>query len=243
MTNILVIGASSAIGQAFISQSSSTNVIAISRQTIDLADELPNVTALQCDYSEADIACCTDRLRDDAGTFSHVVICNGILHGKDEDDLFDDLFPEKTLNDLNERHLSRVLHANAIVPALWISALMPIIKGKTPCKVAVFSARVGSIGDNRLGGWYSYRASKSALNMLLKTASIEYARRAKNVKLIAFHPGTTDTDLSKPFQANVSPEKLFTPDFVAQQLRQVMDNADIDGELSYKDWENKDIIW
>ena len=79
--------------------------------------------------------------------------------------------------------------------------------------------------------------------MLLKTAAIEYARRAKNVKLIAFHPGTTDTALSKPFQRSVSPDSLFTTEFVAEHLVNIMNNQTVDGELSFIDWENEAIAW
>ena len=109
--------------------------------------------------------------------------------------------------------------------------------------MAALSARVGSIGDNRLGGWYGYRSSKASLNMMLRTLSIEYARRAKNVKIIAFHPGTSDTPLSKPFRRSVPNEKLFTPQFVAERLCGIMHNAEIDGQLSYLDWDNKSIPW
>ena len=83
----------------------------------------------------------------------------------------------------------------------------------------------------------------NAANMLLKTAAIEYARRAANVKIIAFHPGTTDTALSKPFQKNVPQNKLFTPDFVAERLIGIMNTTAVDGELAYLDWDNKTIQW
>ena len=109
--------------------------------------------------------------------------------------------------------------------------------------MAALSARVGSIGDNHLGGWYAYRSSKAALNMMLRTLSIEYGRRVKNVKIISFHPGTTDTALSKPFQASVPSDKLFTPEFVAGRLYGIMAEAEIDGQLSYLDWDNKAIPW
>ena len=131
--------------------------------------------------------------------------------------------------------------ANTIVPALWLKLLHKTLAGKLPCVVAVFSARVGSTSDNRLGGWYAYRASKAALNSLLKTFSVEYARRLKNVKLIAFHPGTVDTALSKPFQASVPEQNLFSPAFVADQLVNIMASAEIDGQLSYLDWAGKSI--
>jgi len=118
---------------------------------------------------------------------------------------------------------------------------MPLLSKQTACRVTVFSARVGSVSDNRLGGWYGYRASKAALNMMLKTASVELKRRAKGVKLVSFHPGTTDTSLSKPFQKNVPEGKLFTPDFVAQQLLSLESRLVLDGELSYLDWQGQEI--
>jgi len=111
------------------------------------------------------------------------------------------------------------------------------------CVVAVLSARVGSITDNQLGGWYSYRASKAALNMVLKSAAVEYRRRLPRVKLLAFHPGTTDTALSRPFQRGVAPEKLFSPEFVARRLAQLLDQLQPDGELSYLAWDGSSIEW
>jgi NAD(P)-dependent dehydrogenase (short-subunit alcohol dehydrogenase family) len=97
--------------------------------------------------------------------------------------------------------------------------------------------------ENRSGGWHAYRASKSALNMLFKTAAIECARRAGNVKLIAFHPGTTDAALSRPFHASVPKDALFSPRFLASHLVDIMKQQHIDGELSFVDWKNESIIW
>lgn len=93
------------------------------------------------------------------------------------------------------------------------------------------------------GGWYSYRASKAALNMLIQNAAIEFARRAKNVKLLAFHPGTVDTPLSAPFQRNVPHGKLFTPDYVARQLLDLLTQLPLDGQASYLDYAGKEISW
>ena len=163
-------------------------------------------------------------------------ICNGLLHN-------DHLWPEKRIEDIGLDALQEVFSVNSFIPILWLKALLPLVKGDTNCIITTISARVGSINDNRSGGWYSYRASKAALNMLLKTASIEFARRAKNVKLIAFQPGTTDTPLSKPFQTAVKAEKLFTPAFVAQRLAEIMSRQKADGELSFIDWENTKIDW
>jgi NAD(P)-dependent dehydrogenase (short-subunit alcohol dehydrogenase family) len=129
------------------------------------------------------------------------------------------------------------------VPALWVSHLARVLRRSTGCSIAVLSARVGSIGDNRLGGWYSYRTAKAALNMFLKTAAVEYARRAPKVKLLAFHPGTTDTGLSRPFQKGVPEGKLFPPGFVAQRLLALLHEVTPDGELSFMDWDGKPIPW
>jgi NAD(P)-dependent dehydrogenase (short-subunit alcohol dehydrogenase family) len=153
------------------------------------------------------------------------------------------MVPEKRFEDISENNLHEILQCNTIIPALWMKVLFRILKGKKDCVVSVLSARVGSIQDNHLGGWYSYRASKAALNMILKSLAIEYRRRAKNVKILAFHPGTTDTALSKPFQSSVASNKLFTPQFVAEKLSTIMDTIIIDGELSFLDWDGKVISW
>ena len=131
--------------------------------------------------------------------------------------------------------------ANTVTPMLWLKHLTTKIKSKNSCKIVIFTARVGSISDNKLGGWYSYRASKAAINMLIKSAAVELARRAKNIKLISFHPGTTDTPLSKPFQKNVPNGKLFTSEFVASQLLNIVENTEVDGQASFLDWQGKTI--
>lgn len=231
----LVIGASSAIASALIQALSARQyqVVAVSRRAAN--GDHPDVRWLQCDYSPAQIADTVAALRDKPLTWRRVFICNGVLH--------DEAMPEKRLEDLSLETLEARLRSNSIVPMLWLQALLPILRGKTPCHIAVLSARIGSIGDNQLGGWYSYRASKAALNMLLKTAAIECSRRAKNLKFIAFHPGTTDTPLSAPFQASVPEDKLFSPAFVAEQLLALCDNCPVDGQLSYLDWAGKAIDW
>jgi len=168
--------------------------------------------------------------------FSHVFICNGLLHSAN-------LAPEKRLEDIDADNLLSVLQANTIVPMLWLANLAPLLKSKTQCCIAIFSARIGSIEDNRSGGWYAYRASKAALNMLVKTASIEYRRRAGNVKLIAFHPGTTDTALSKPFLASVPKDRVFTAEFVSDSLLQILDRLERDTTAEFLDWAGKPVSW
>jgi NAD(P)-dependent dehydrogenase (short-subunit alcohol dehydrogenase family) len=177
-----------------------------------------------------------DGLSEFKGSFAKVCICHGILHGEK-------MFPEKRMEEMSVDMMQSIFYANTIVPSLWLKLLRKLVAGSVECKVACFSARVGSTGDNALGGWYSYRASKAALNSLMKTFSIEYARRAKNVKLIAFHPGTVNSEMSKPFHGTVPEGKLFEPSYVADCLSRLMDELNIDGELSYLDYAGKPIPW
>ena len=132
---------------------------------------------------------------------------------------------------------------NTILPALWLKYVELILKGTEPAKLVFFSARVGSIGDNKLGGWYGYRASKSALNMIIKCAQIECQRRAKNISLISYHPGTVETKLSKPFQSNVPKDKLFTSDFTVAQLLKIIPTLSAENGPHYIDWQGKTIPW
>ena len=238
----LVIGAGGGIGSAlvsaFLSDVKVGHVFAASGSDIITVNtpSSSNVTWLPYKYDESSISGVVDHLCELQARITRICICNGILHGEN-------LRPEKRLEDLNTESLQTVLYANSILPMLWIKALRSLCKGDRKCCIAVLSARVGSISDNQLGGWYSYRSSKAALNMLLKTAAVEYSRRNRNVKLIAFHPGTTDTALSKPFQSAVRAKRLFTPDFVASKLLEIMDSADVDGELSFLDWQGETVGW
>lgn len=151
--------------------------------------------------------------------------------------------PEKRLEDLDASSLARIFAVNALGPALLIRHLLPLMRREDKAVLAMLSARVGSIGDNRLGGWYAYRASKSALNQFLKTASIEARRRFRNVIMLALHPGTTDTALSAPFQANVPEGKLFSSDFAAERLLAVIDQAGLDDSGGFRAWDGSEIPW
>ncbi len=233
----LIIGASSEIGQALIAQllaaPTKTRIVAVSRSPLKLPAA---VRTLNCDYTPEAIAYVGQELSSHSGSFERIVICNGILHRGE-------LQPEKRLEDLKLDNMAEVFRINTFVPALWLQALAPLLRSTQACRVALLSARVGSISDNRAGGWYSYRASKAALNMLIQSAAIEFARRAKNVKLVAFHPGTVDTPLSAPFQRNVADGKLFTPEYVAKQLLEILRELPADGQASYLDYAGKTIDW
>ncbi len=236
----LVVGAGGGIGGAVLDllcrRGDHEVVYAVSRSPVPAGRAAtPGLKWLACDQTPEGVAEVVGAL---AGgpPLDRVVICNGVLHGEG-------LQPEKAIERVDPQAMLSVLEVNAVLPILWLGALMGELRRTPGAVVAVLSARVGSIGDNRLGGWYSYRASKAALNMLLKTAAVEMARRAPAVKLLAFHPGTTDTPLSRPFQGNVPPDKLFTPEFVADRLLGLMDSALPDGGLDYLDWAGSTIPW
>jgi NAD(P)-dependent dehydrogenase (short-subunit alcohol dehydrogenase family) len=117
------------------------------------------------------------------------------------------------------------------------------LKHDTRSILATISAKVGSIGDNQIGGWYGYRASKAALNMFIRTTAIEYKRTCPNVIMVALHPGTTDTRLSLPFQRNVPPEKLFSVDRTVSQLLTVMNNLTPIDSGEFFSWDGSRIVW
>lgn len=234
---ILISGASSTIAQALIEQfrqDSKLKICAVSRRHKNI--EHDNIQCIASDYSESHIAQIVKQLQQSDIPLTKVFICNGILHDSE-------FMPEKKLEEFEPKVFEQVLQVNTIIPSLWIKHLVDVVNHALPCTITAFSARVGSISDNRLGGWYSYRASKAALNMMIKTSAVEYARRAKNAKLLAFHPGTTNTALSKPFQRNVPAYKLFTPEFVAEQLLRVIDSIEYDRQASFIDWQGKEVCW
>ncbi len=238
----LVIGASSSIAIELIKQlyeaQGSGEVIAVSRSknAFFSQEQYSSVEWLQCDYSEGSIKEIVSQLAHHKGQISRIYICNGILHGTE-------IFPEKKLEELDMISFQQIMDVNTVIPALWLKHLKSLLVRKQDCVLTAFSARVGSIEDNRKGGWYTYRASKAALNMILKTASLEYRRISTGCRFLAFHPGTTDTPLSEPFQKSVPKGKLFTPEFVAKQLIAIVDALELEPTIQYLDWEGKSIPW
>lgn len=222
MNAVAIFGASGAIGGAFVDAISDTypdaKIYAFSRTKkefdrcnvhslcVDISDERSIEKAAQSIDSKLDL----------------VVIGTGMLHGYD-------VAPEKSLKELSSDKFEELFAINTIGPALLIKHFAPKLTRKNKSVLAALSARVGSINDNRLGGWYAYRASKAALNMIIKTASIEVARRNENAVLIGLHPGTVDSELSKPFQGNVPKNKLFEPKHSVSMM------LDVIGRVSAED--------
>ena len=230
----VVVGAG-AIGSAlcrFWQEECGYRVVALSRRPMDGVD----YDWLVSDYSEDSLKAIVESLQQESISIDRLVITNGFLSS-------DGISPERKLADLDPEKLHEVLAVNSVLPAMILKAFMPLIRASSAPRIAVLSARVGSIDDNRLGGWYAYRASKAALNMLLRTASIELKRLNRRAKLIAYHPGTVDTPLSKPFQRKIPSDQLLTPEFAARRLDEVLLEADGAGELSYLDWRGETIPW
>jgi NAD(P)-dependent dehydrogenase (short-subunit alcohol dehydrogenase family) len=169
-----------------------------------------------------------------AGATLHLVICaTGVLQAAGR-------APEKRLADLDATTLSRVMAVNAIGPALLIKHLHGLLAVHERSLLAVLSARVGSIGDNRKGGWYGYRASKAALNMFVRTAAIEVARRRPLAVLAALHPGTVRSGLSAPI---IGSADATAPEDAARHLLKVLDGLDAAQTGSFHAWDGQPIPW
>lgn len=165
---------------------------------------------------------------------SLVIVATGLLHADGKD-------PEKALRDLDPGWLGHLYAVNAIGPALVAKHFLPIMAKSGRAVFAALSARVGSISDNRLGGWYGYRATKAALNMLVRTLAIEERRRNDRAIVVALHPGTVDTALSRPFQGNVQPGRLFTAERAALQLLDVIEGLAVPDSGKLFDFEGKEV--
>lgn len=216
MATGLIIGANGGIGAALVAALAASGrydrVIAAARREPDALP--PGVDYHPIDIADpASIEAAAARI--DA-PLTRVVIATGTLHD-------DTAGPERSLRDLDADRLAHLFAINTIGPALALKHFAPLLAKDQPSAIACISARVGSISDNRLGGWYGYRASKAALNQIVRTAAIELARSHRQSVCVALHPGTVDTGLSKPFQRGVPTEKLFTPAYSAERLLGVLD--------------------
>ncbi|WP_208327782.1 SDR family NAD(P)-dependent oxidoreductase [Janthinobacterium sp. 75] len=186
--NALVLGASGAIGAAFV----------------DLLSAMPRCASVcglhrhstpRLDFTDENSIAEAARELATKPRYHLIINAAGMLHDGN-------LMPEKRLADLNYQQMQAIFQTNTMGPALVMRHFLPLLDGE--CAImAMLSAKVGSIGDNQLGGWYSYRASKAALNMLVKTAAIELARNQKHSVLVALHPGTVNSRLSRPFRGEL----------------------------------------
>lgn len=221
--NVAIIGASGGIGGAVVDALSDCpqveRLCAFSRQGSRF-DENPGIFSARLDLLNEDSIRSAAALLQETGPLHLVFIATGILHQDGG------LQPEKTWSSLDPDAMERALKINTIGPALAAKHFLPLLAKNRKAVFAALSARVGSISDNQLGGWYSYRASKTALNMLLKGFSIELARRNDSALCVGLHPGSVNTELSAPFQRGVPAAKLFSPTTSAQHLLTVIDSLE-----------------
>lgn len=227
-----IVGASGGIGRAFAdllaSDAHVSQIHAFSRSPVDWNSNKVHSHFLDLTDEESIEKAVSDVA--ESLPLDVVIVASGILHREGE------LMPEKTMRDLNSKALAEVYAVNTIGPALIAKHFLPKLRRHHKTAFAALSARVGSIGDNRLGGWPSYRMSKSALNMLIRTMSIEQARLLPESIVVALHPGTVDTQLSRPFSKRVETSKLFSPTLAATQLLQVingLEQSDSGGFFAY----------
>ena len=187
---------------------------------------------------EGSIEAAAEHVAERCGARLHWLInCAGVLHEGDG------IGPEKKLGDVDPERLRRVFEVNTFGPLLVAKHFVGLLRHDDRAVLANLSARVGSIGDNRLGGWYAYRASKAAQNMCTRNLAIELGRRAPNVICLALHPGTVDTDLSRPFQRNVPAERLFDADVAAARLLGVIDACRPGDSGRFLAWDGQPIPW
>jgi NAD(P)-dependent dehydrogenase (short-subunit alcohol dehydrogenase family) len=225
----LVIGGSGGIGAALVRglTARGVTVTALSRNAPN-PDQRIDIT------HEAGVEAAAARLREEA-PFATIAVATGLLHDAGAS-------PERALRDLQREKLERSFLVNAIGPALVAKHFAPLLPTEDRGVFAALSARVGSISDNRIGGWYGYRASKAALNMLVRTAAIEIARKRPQAIVVTLHPGTVDTALSAPFQRGVPAGKLFTPDQSAGYLLDVIDRLEPGDSGKCFAWDGKEIL-
>ena len=231
--NVAVVGASGGIGQAavqLLSDDPSVGLVhafsrdatnsrdgKVHRLPIALLDEQSIISAVEFAASRAPL--------------DLVFVASGMLH-RDRA-----VQPEKTMRALSMSAMSEVFNVNTIGPALLAKHFLPAMRETGKTVFVALSARVGSISDNRLGGWVSYRPSKAALNMVIKTIAVEQARRRPESIVVSLHPGTVDTALSKPFSAGVSKISLFTPEHSAACLLKVIDGLNVADSGGFFAWD------
>ncbi|MEM8977025.1 MAG: SDR family NAD(P)-dependent oxidoreductase [Pseudomonadota bacterium] len=229
----LVVGANGGLGRAFVdtllADENVRSVHAWSRTRIESDHPKLQQTILDVGDEEQ-----LQKAADQIERLSLVLVATGVLHGPQG------LFPEKSWRAITPENMAENFRINAILPALVIKHVLPRVPRKERAVIGALSARVGSISDNRLGGWHSYRASKSALNQLIRCLSIELRRTHPDAICLALHPGTVDTGLSEPFQKSLAAgHKLFTPGQSAAQLLNVMAGATSDQSGCLMAWDGE----
>jgi NAD(P)-dependent dehydrogenase (short-subunit alcohol dehydrogenase family) len=169
------------------------------------------------------------------GDLDLLIVATGLLHRAES------ISPEKSFRHIDAAAMTKVFAVNSIGPALVAKHFLPVLAAKRRVAAIFLSARVGSIADNRLGGWHSYRASKAALNALVRCFAIELGHRNPEAIVAALHPGTVDTRLSKPFQARIPPASLFAAERSAAHILSVIDQLSKADSGGFFAWDGRQI--
>ncbi len=235
---VAVVGASGGIGSAIVAalqeHPNIEKVYSFSRGGSDQSHH-PKILPGQLDLLQEDSIQAAAELVSQNGPVHLVFVASGMLH------LDGEIQPEKTWNHLDPAAMELAFKVNSVGPALVAKHFLPLLAKDRKAVFAALSARVGSISDNQLGGWYSYRASKSALNMFLKSFAIELSRRNEHALCVGLHPGTVDSALSKPFQRAVPDGKLFTPATSAKYLLGVLNGLTAEDSGKVFAWDGREI--
>ncbi|MBN67151.1 MAG: hypothetical protein CMM94_06255 [Rickettsiales bacterium] len=230
-----VIGASGGIGSAFVEQLQNDTrydkIVALSRSHTRFASD--RVVSGHIDLTDEPSIEDAAALTAEHGTPTLIIVATGLLHDEHH-------MPEKAMKELNANQLAHSYAINTIGPALVGKHFLPLLPRDTQSIFAALSARVGSVSDNQIGGWYSYRAAKAALNMVLKNFAIEIGRKHKQAIIVGLQPGTVDTALSEPFQSHVKAEKLFSPVFATEHLLATLHGLSPDDTGKLYDWDGKE---
>ena len=239
----VVVGARGGIGEAFVQALTEAtgvkHVFALSRDATWCGEKSQGgSTRVQGDItSEASLSGFVETLAEMNAQPNVIINCTGLLHRGDSK-------PERRLSEIDGDFFRQVFDVNTVGVALLMKHLIPTMPRKSRAIFATLSARVGSISDNRLGGWYSYRASKAAQNMLVKTAAIESAHRFPKLVVVALHPGTVATDLSDPFTKRLRPgHAVFPPELSASHLTNVMEGLKPSDSGHFFAWDGAPIPW
>jgi NAD(P)-dependent dehydrogenase (short-subunit alcohol dehydrogenase family) len=229
----VVIGASGGIGAAITALLAADpqfeTVHAFSRRKLEPKDDCVRVGHIDI-TDEASIEAAANTVTAPRLVF----VATGLLHAGDQG-------PEKSWRSLDPDWLTQVMRVNTTGPVLVAKHFLPKLPREEKAVFAAISARVGSISDNALGGWYGYRASKAALNMMMKSLSIELARSHQDACILSLHPGTVATNLSAPFQKGVPDGKLFTAPYAAERLLTVINDAGPTQSGTLIAWDGKTI--
>lgn len=226
MKSVAIVGASGGIGAAFVESLIQRADVREIHATYHQSPAAGSIASINAFAGNATVTWTKLDASDDAavaawmtsiGEIDWLINCAGMLHTATHG-------PEKSISSFDAEHFSRSVEINTLPTLLLGKYAHSALKASPEAVFVTISARVGSISDNRLGGWYSYRASKAALNMVLKCLSIEWGRTAGNIRVAALHPGTTDSRLSKPFQKNVPQGKLFSCEKTARLLLAQIDS-------------------